>query len=182
LTPTLLILLVLLYGCIALFGYFFLGGFFHGAGFEPTPKKQIDLGAKLADLKDGMVVYDLGSGIGSVLLHLAKNYSIKGIGIEVDPLKHAISNGRLNFNKSALKGEVTFIRGNLMAADLSKADVVYVFLSGGSGIMSSVKKKAETEMKPGSKIISYVHLFKNWKPLAESGDIRVYGIASNISA
>jgi SAM-dependent methyltransferase len=178
LTTSILIFVIVLYGIIALIGYFFLGGFIFGAGFEPTSKKEIDRAAGLVGLRDGLKVYDLGSGTGSVVLHLAKNYGIDCVGVEVDPLKFWISEMRLK-SSGALKGTVRFVRGNLLNADLSGVDVVYIFLSGGSGIMESLKQKILREMKPGSKVVSYVHLFKDWRPSAVEKEIRVYTVERN---
>jgi precorrin-6B methylase 2 len=165
--------LALLYSIVAFVAYFFLGSFIFGAGFQPTPKREIDLAARLVGLQAGTVVYDLGSGTGSVVFYLAEKYSAKCVGIEVDPLRYGISVLKLRFS-GALKDRVSFQRGNLLDCDLSKADVVYAFLSGGTGVMKALESKIQKEMKPGSKIISYVHLFKDWAPEAASGDVRVY--------
>jgi predicted RNA methylase len=171
-----LIALAFTYGVLAFVGYFFLGGFLYGAGFQPTPRRDIDLAGRLVGLKQGMVVYDLGSGIGTVVFYLAKTFNVRCVGIEVDPLKFWISNFRVK-SKPALKDKVGFFKGNLLDVDISKADVIYVFLSGGSGIMEKLKKKILSEAKPEAKIVSYAHLFKGWDPIARSGDVRVYTVA-----
>lgn len=167
--------LAAMYTVLAFVAYFFLGSFVFGAGFQPTPKKDIERAALLAGLLEGTNIYDLGSGTGTVVFHLAKNYKVNCVGVEVDPLRYGISKLKLRFS-GALKERVTFVRGNLLKVNLSDADVVYVFLSGGSGIMNSLKEKIQKEMKPGSKIVSYVHTFKDWKPASTAGDLRVYSV------
>jgi ribosomal protein L11 methylase PrmA len=172
--------LVALYSLLAFVAYFFLGSFAFGAGFQPSPRREIDVGARLAGVGKDTVVYDAGSGIGTVALYIAKEYSARCVGIEVDPLRIAISRFRLRMNP-ALKDRVEFRRGNLLDADFSKADVVYSFLSGGSGIMDSLRQKIMTEAKPGTRVISYCHPFKGWTPSSSSGEIRVYTLSSKDS-
>ena len=40
---------------------------------------------KLADVKKGDVLYDLGSGDGRMVITAAKLYGVKGTGIDIDP-------------------------------------------------------------------------------------------------
>ena len=70
---------------------FILGGFF-GALWIPTRKKNYERIASLAELKPGMIFYDLGSGSGSLLFYLSKKYNIKCVGIEISPILYLYSN------------------------------------------------------------------------------------------
>ncbi len=154
-----------------------MSGFIWGAGFEPTPKKDIDTAAKLLGLKDGMLVYDLGSGTGDVVIHLAKKYKVKCIGIEVDPIKAWISRLRIARSKG-LRDSIEIKRANFLETDLSKAEVIYVFLSGGTKIMKKLEEKLSIEKLDNinPKIASYVHTFPDLKEESASGDIRVYSL------
>jgi len=160
-----------LYTLATFLGYFFLSGFIWGAGFEPTNRREIDTAAKLLGLHEGMTVYDLGSGTGDVLVHLAKKYKVNGVGIEVDPLKVWISRWRLS--RARVGSKVKIQRANLLKADLSRADVIYVFLSGGTGIMDKLANKL-TEADSQANVASYVHSFKDLQPVTSEGGISVY--------
>jgi ribosomal protein L11 methylase PrmA len=167
---------IVLFIVAALLAYFFLSGFIWGAGFQPTPKKDIELAAELLGLKQGMIVFDLGSGTGDVLIHLARKYKVKCVGIEIDPLKVMLSKLRISRAKD-LRTLIEIKRGNFLLVDLSKADAIYIFLFAGTKIMKSLEPKLLRELKEGAKIASYVHSFESWIPEASVGDVRVYSIS-----
>jgi SAM-dependent methyltransferase len=167
---------IIFYALAAFIGYFFLTGFIWGAGFQPTPKKDVDLAAELLGLREGKLVYDLGSGTGDVVLRLAKKYRVGCIGIEIDPLKVLISRLRIALTGD-LRTAIQVKRSNLLSVDLSNADAIYLFLSGGRGIMTRLEPKLLRELKEDAKIASYVHTFENWEPVIAKGEIRVYSVA-----
>lgn len=166
-----------LYAIAIFFAYFFLSGFIWGAGFQPTPKKDIELAAKLLKLQEGMTVYDLGSGTGSVVILLAKKYKVRCVGIEIDPLKSFLSRLRIARHRD-LKERIEIQRKNFFKADFTKADFVYLFLSGGTLVMGKLAQKLVLELKPGTKIASYVHVFKGVEPDIEEGHVKIYSVES----
>jgi SAM-dependent methyltransferase len=168
---------IVFYFAAAFIAYFFLSGFVFGAGYQNSPLKKVDYAARLANLQRGMLVYDLGSGLGGPLIFLAKKYGVRCVGIEIEPLKFLLS--KLNVKLSGVGGTVVITRGNFLDANLAEADMLFLFLSGGTNIMEKVRKKALEEMKPSAKIASYVHSFgAAWPPMMVEGDIRVYSIPS----
>lgn len=153
--------------------YFFVSGFIWGAGFEPTRRKNIDLAAELLGVGESTLVYDLGSGTGDVVMRLAERYGARCVGIEVDPLKAWIS--RLRISRSArARSRVEIERRNFLSADVSRADAVYVFLSGGTDIMKRLGEKLARESKEGAKVASYVHSFPGQNAVSSTGEVRVY--------
>jgi SAM-dependent methyltransferase len=175
------IVAVSFYFLAAFLPYFFLSGLIWGAAFEPSRKRDIDVAAKLLGLHKGMVVYDLGSGTGDVVIHLAKKYNVSCVGLEVDPLKAWISR-LLVLKDQKLRNLIEIKRMNFLKADLSKADSVYVFLSGGTGIMRKLETKLSIELKSGAKVASCVHTFPDLKPILSSGKISVYSLADQKTA
>jgi precorrin-6B methylase 2 len=172
-------LAISLYVLAAFLGYFFLSGFIWGAGFQPTPKKELDRVAQLLQLKQGTTVYDLGSGTGQVVIHLARKYKVKCVGIEIDPLKVLITKIRIALAKD-VKNLVEIRRANLFSIDISKADVIYLFLSGGTSIMKNLESKLLDETREGAMIVSYVHSFEDWSPALSMREIKIYSL-SNMS-
>jgi hypothetical protein len=53
--------------------------------FVPTPPDVVERMLEMARVKSGDVLYDLGSGDGHIVIQAAKQYGVKGVGIEIDP-------------------------------------------------------------------------------------------------
>ena len=115
----------------------------------PTWKKDLDRFLKLADIKPGQVVYDLGCGDGVVVMAAAKK-GAKAIGLEVSILPFLMACVRKIFTRS--QAQIKF--RDFWLVDLSEADVVYFFLI--PRIYEQLKHKLEKELKPGAKVIAYV--------------------------
>ncbi len=124
---------------------------------------------ELAEPLEGRQVYDLGSGFGRIVIE-ASRHGAFATGVELDPVKVLWS--RMIVRRMRLGDRARILRVNLLAVDISRADVVCVFLW--PGIMEKLRKKALDEMRPGSLVISYWHRFRDWKPEFEDRDLRVY--------
>jgi ribosomal protein L11 methylase PrmA len=163
------ILLALL--ALSLFlAYVLLGGFLSGAGYQPTPKGTLDTMIEFAEPDPTKEVFDLGSGFGRIVIEVAQRCGARTTGVEVDPLKVWWS--MRSIRKKGLVGKAKIVRGNLLDADLTNADIVFVFLW--EGIMQKLREKAIAQMKPGSVVVSYYHKFHDWQPEREDPKERVY--------
>jgi SAM-dependent methyltransferase len=131
----------------------FIGSFF-GAPWIPTRKKDYDRIAQLTDLKTGMTFYDLGSGSADILFYFSKKYNINCTGIEISPFLFFYSKIKSLFYK-----KVRIRYGNLYKYDISKADVVYVFLLPEN--YPDLENKFNLELKKGAKLILSCWPFKN---------------------
>jgi SAM-dependent methyltransferase len=178
---------VLLFCLAILVGYVFLSGFIWGAGYYPTARKEIDSIAHLFGLEErkGAVavvepkftLYDLGSGFGRVILSIAEKYRACCVGVEIDPIKCWWS--RLAIERKGLRRDAKVIRSNILDVDLSSADAVFVFLSEETNIMERLRQKLFREMRPGSRVVSYIHRFPGgWAPEQTSGKLSLYIIPS----
>jgi precorrin-6B methylase 2 len=144
----------------AFFVVFMLGTFAVGAGWEPTSRKKVRRMLEMTGVGPSDVVYDLGSGDGRVVLEAARTFHARAVGIEADPLRVLIS--RLAVSIFHLEGHVKVIWGNFFHADLREATVVTVFLSQGTN--QKLKPKLMAELKPGTRVVSYVWTFDGWTP------------------
>ena len=120
-----------------------------GAPLVFSKNKTAQAMIELLDVKPGELVYDLGSGDGRLLILAAKKRA-KIIGIEINPYVAIFS-----WIKVVLSGvgrNVQIIWGNFWSCDLSKADKVIVY--GVPWIMEKIGKKLQTELKPGTKVVS----------------------------
>lgn len=133
-------------------------GFFY-VPFVPTERSVIEKMVKLAQLKSGEKVYDLGCGDGRILEEALKQARVQATGIEVSKIIVWIAKGRSLWNKTPIR----FIRKNFFEHDLSDADVVFCYLF--PGVMQRLQKKFEKELKPGARVLSYSFPMVEWNPV-----------------
>jgi precorrin-6B methylase 2 len=139
---------------------FILGTFTVGAGWEPTSRGKVRKMLEMSGVGPSDVVYDLGSGDGRVVVEAARTFHARAVGIEADPLRVLIS--RLVVALLHLEGGVRVVWGNFYHADLREATVVTVFLSQKTN--QKLKSKLIAELKPGTRVVSYVWTFEGWTP------------------
>jgi predicted RNA methylase len=72
------------------------------------------------------LVYDLGSGDGRIVITAAKRHACKAIGVEID--RELVDLSRTGAEKAGVEELVTIESGDIFEVDLSKADVVAVYL------------------------------------------------------
>ncbi len=127
--------------------------------FVPTPQEVVDEMLRIADVKKGDVLYDLGSGDGRIPITAAKQYGARGVGIEIDP--SLVARARQNASDAGVSDRVTFILGDLFAADLTDATVVTLYLS--PNILKRIEPGLRA-LKPGTRIVSHEFPFGSWAP------------------
>lgn len=112
------------------------------------------------DLQDGIQLYDLGCGDGAVLKYLKQAYPhIKMTGIEGAflPLIRAKWKTR--------KSDILIVHNDFYTADISKADVVFCFLT--KNLMARLERHLKRTLKKGAEVYSYAYSFPTWKPTRE---------------
>ncbi len=130
-----------------------------GAPYVPTEPKTVDKMLRLANVKKGDILYDLGSGDGRIVM-AAAIMGASSYGVEIDPLKVLYS--RFMIRLFGLKKNAKIIRGDFYKVDLSKADVVSLFLLHETN--QNLKSKLKKELRPGTRVVSYAFKFEGWKP------------------
>ena len=128
--------------------------------FVPTPVKVVDQMIEFGKIKPGDKIIDLGSGIGNIVIRAAKKLHIKATGVERDFVLHSIAVIRNFFTKK--RGGVKLIHGDMLKQNLTRYNVVMLFVTG-TFINKFLKKKFENELPRGTKIISYVFRLKSDK-------------------
>ena len=159
-----------LFAFAAGWAYLFLSGLPWGAGWAPTPKRQLEAAASLLQLKEGDSVWDLGSGFGGALTFFARRYGVSATGVEVDPLRCYFA--RIRAGRRGVSAKVVIRRGNLLDADLRGSSKVFFFLT--PLLMRRLQEKVAREMPEGARVVSVEHRFPDWKPVESLENVHLY--------
>ncbi len=130
-----------------------------GAGYDPTPMDKVYKMLKLARVGPDDVIYDLGCGDGRFLITAAKRFGARAVGIEIDPFRFLFTKFLVMISGHRNKIEVRF--GNFFKKDISEATVVITFLYGPTN--NKLKEKFLHELRPGTRVISYIWRFDDWE-------------------
>lgn len=153
----------------ALLIFFLTIAFITGAPFVRSNKKAVNAMIKLAKLKPGMRVYDLGSGDATLLFHAAA-LGATAVGFEINPFLVLWSYVKILF--SAHRKKIIIRWQNFWRADLRDADVIFVYLL--PWRMESLEKLLKEHCKPGTRIISNSFIFPSLKSLETDKEAHVY--------
>ena len=130
------------------------------APFVPSPAQVIEYMLKLADLKAGEVLFDLGAGDGRTVMMAAKSFGARAVGVELreDLAKKAL--GSIHHN--SLSDRVTIVNGDMFSVNLTPADVVFLYLT--TSANEKIRPKLEHELKKGVRVVSHDYEIVGWKP------------------
>jgi len=143
--------------------------FMTGAPFVPTTANTSKEMLRLARLRKGMIVYDLGSGDGRLLLAAAR-YGARATGFEINPFLVLWSKGRALVSRD--RSLVTVCWKNFWNSDFSDADVVFVYLL--PWRMEKLEKLLRHQLKPGALVVSNSFVFPSLAKIAENPQAHVY--------
>jgi len=150
--------------------YFVFASFVWGAGYQPTPQSAVVTMLRLAEVGPQDTVYDLGAGTGAIVFRAARIYRARVVGAEVEPIRVLIL--RLRRRLGAASERITIHWGNLFDLDFRNASVVTTFLW--PGAMARLRPRFESELAPGSRVVSYYHPMPGWTPDVFDPETRVY--------
>ncbi len=92
-----------------------------------------------------------------------------------------VATARRQLNNYGLHGKAKIIRRDLFKVDISKADVVTLYLT--SVANDKLKPKLKKELRPNTRVVSHDFLISGWQPSEVSNELRghtiyLYRIAS----
>jgi ubiquinone/menaquinone biosynthesis C-methylase UbiE len=128
--------------------------------FVTSPEQVVEAMLKIADVKKGDVVYDLGCGDGRIVIAAAKKYGVRGVGIDHNP--DLIADAKEAAKAAGVESLVKFERNDLFDADIHEASVVMIYLL--PNINLKLRPKLLKELKPGTRIVSHEFGIGDWKP------------------
>lgn len=151
-------------------GYFVFASFVWGAGYQPTPRRSVETMLRLAEVSGRDIVYDLGAGTGAIVFRAARIYRARVVAVEVEPIRILIL--RLRQAMGPFRDRITIRWGDFFRLDFREATVVTAFLW--PGAMERLRPKFESELAPGSRVVSYYHRLPGWTPEVHDEEANVY--------
>ena len=134
------------------------------SGYLPTPLSVVDKMLEAARVQSGERVYDLGSGDGRIVIRAAQKFGATGVGIELEPGLCKLARARIN--EAGLDKQVVIIEGSFFDRDLSKAEVVTVFLD--ARAMPRLKPLVEKYLHHGMRVVVLDSEIPGWHPTTVS--------------
>jgi len=128
--------------------------------FVPTPQPVVDKMLELAKVKKDDYIIDLGSGDGRIPITAAKKFGAHGMGVDLDPRR--IQEANENAKREKVTDKVEFKQQNIYETDLSKANVITMYLL--SSINLKMRPRILAEAKPGTRVVSHSFDMGDWKP------------------
>ena len=114
---------------------------------------------RIANVRAGDHVIDLGSGDGRIVILAAKRFGATGLGVEIDP--ELVARSQRAAKDAGVADRVEFRVQDLFATDLSKATVVTMYLLPEFNLRLRPSLQA---LKPGTRIVSHDWDMGDWPP------------------
>ena len=136
--------------------------------FVPTNEKVVAAMLKLANVKEGDTVYDLGCGDGRITIAAVQDFKAKrGLGIDFNPERLKDCEKRMADLKvtDEQKKKITFKQGDVLKMtpdDFKDVDVVTMYLL--PEVNLKLRPVLQKGLKPGARIVSHDFDMGDWKP------------------
>lgn len=129
------------------------------APYVATPVNVVREMLRIADVRPGEAVYDLGCGDGRIPITAALEFGARGVGVDIN--QNLVREARKRVEELHLGDRVKIIHGNLLDIDLSQADVVTMYLT--TSANEKVRPKLEQELRPGTRVVTHDFLIPKWE-------------------
>jgi SAM-dependent methyltransferase len=133
--------------------------------YVPTPQKVVDAMLKLAQVKEGETVYDLGCGDGRIAITAVKDFKAKkGLGIDFNPERLKDCQENLKKIPEADQKKLEFKQGDVLKMkpeDFKDVNVVTLYLL--PEVNLRLRDTLQKGLKPGSRIVSHAFDMGDWK-------------------
>jgi SAM-dependent methyltransferase len=133
-----------------------------GAPWVPTPSRTAAQMLKMAGVKPGEKVVDLGAGDGRLVILAARKFGARAVGVEIDPFRWLMAN--LNIRILGLQGKARVVLGDRRKFDPTDTDVVVLYLQQGTN--QFLKDRLSRSLKPGARVVSHAFSMSGWTPIA----------------
>src|SRR5512138_2171709 len=128
--------------------------------FISTPDEVVERMLALAGTRADDYVVDLGSGDGRIVIAAARRFGARGLGIELDD--KLVQASRENARLAGVADRVSFIQGDVLLTDFSRASVVTVYLL--PELIGKLQPLFIERLQPGTRIVSHAFGMAGWRP------------------
>jgi hypothetical protein len=90
----------------------------------------------------------------------ARTFGARGLGVELDGA--LVEKSRQLAQRAGVSGRVSFVRGDVLATDLSPATVVTLYLL--PGLIDQLQPRFLQQLRPGTRIVSHSFRMAGWLP------------------
>jgi cyclopropane fatty-acyl-phospholipid synthase-like methyltransferase len=127
--------------------------------FVPSPMPVVLRMLEVAEFKKGDVLYDMGSGDGRIVIQAAKQYGVRGVGIDLNA--ELVEKARANAIQEGVSHLVEFRAADGLSVDISEATVVTLYMF--KWFNNQLRPKLQ-KLKPGARIIAHDFDIDDWQP------------------
>jgi hypothetical protein len=128
--------------------------------YVPTPQEVVNRMLDLGKVRAGEYHMDLGSGDGRIAVTAAQKYGARAYGVDLNPVR--VKEAQENAKKAGVSDRATFEVKNLFDTDISKADILTMYLLPRVNI--DLRPRVLKEMWPGTRIVSHAFDMGDWEP------------------
>lgn len=126
--------------------------------FVRSTPEVIDRMLEMARVKAGDLIYDIGSGDGAIIIRAAKQYGVRGVGIEID--EDLVLRARSNAFREKVDHLVEFRAQDAFTVDVSPATVVTLYML--PEFNAKLRPILERQLKPGTRVVSHDYPIADW--------------------
>jgi cyclopropane fatty-acyl-phospholipid synthase-like methyltransferase len=127
--------------------------------FVPTTMPVVERMLELAEVKKGELKYDLGCGDGRILIHAAKKYGTRGVGIDLDPQR--VLEATEKAKEEGVSHLLEFRVEDGTQTDISNATVVALYMF--KWFNNAIRPKLQ-KLRPGSRVVAHDYDIDGWEP------------------
>jgi len=128
--------------------------------YVPTPQNVVEAMLKLAEVRPGDYVIDLGSGDGRIVITAARQFGAEGLGIDNDAT--LVREATELAKKAGVADRTTFIRQDIFDTDISQATVLTLYLLPEYNI--ALRPRILEQLRPGARVLSHDWDMGDWEP------------------
>lgn len=128
--------------------------------FIPMPQQAIEVLLEAVSANETDVIYDLGCGEGQVLITAARRYGLRGVGIDIDPVR--IEKARSASEQAGISDRLTFQEADLFESRFENASIVVLYLL--PHLNLRLRPTLFEQLRSGTRIVSIDFDMGDWEP------------------